>query len=443
MRFAAPAVSYTKANFSGNNFKIRGIGSDLTAASSDAGVGIHVNEVPVLAPRLFETEYYDVQQLSVLRGPQGTLYGRNSTGGALNMETAKASTDELFGNVEGQYGDYDHTKVVGHVNIPINESLAVRLAGIYLERDGYADNQFTGNDVDGRDQYSVRGSVRWLPTENTTVDLMVSYFDEDSNRSRSQKTQCEYDPLGALGCLPDSLGFSQPNAAAVLGSQLPSNQVSGALGAFDLFSQEQQTTPNDLRTVASRLDPEYTADETLVTLNIAHEFDQYTVSFVGGYQDTEVFSRVDYTWAVPQAVPINPLIEQLLPANYAALYSDGYSISSSSKSATGIIGGNVFSTSEGFEAYDESRGAADQASGEIRLQSDFDGPFNFLVGGFYMEASNDGDYWVFSTGLDYYAAVSVPGGAGIDGAGLVSPAFNSETENYELDSTAIFWRGLL
>jgi len=447
MRFAAPAVSYTKANFSGNNFKIRGIGSDLTAASSDAGVGIHVNEVPVLAPRLFETEYYDIQQLSVLRGPQGTLYGRNSTGGALNMETAKASTDEMYGNIEGQYGDYDHTKVVGHVNIPVTDTLAVRLAGIYLERDGYTKNQFTGNEIDGRDQYSVRGSVRWLPTENTTVDLMVSYFDEDSDRSRSQKTQCDYDPLGALGCLPDSLGFSQPNAAAVLGSQLPSIQVSGALGAFDLFSQEQLNTPRDLRTVASRLDPEYTADETLVTLNIAHEFDNYTMSFVGGYQDTEVFSQVDYTWNVPNPVPINPAIAAVLPTNYAALYSDGYSISSSSKSATGIVGGNVFSTSEGFEAYDESRSSNDQISGELRFQSDFDGPFNFLVGGFYMEASNDGDYWVFSTGLDYFAAVSTPGGLGInpetgiglgDGLGLVSPAFNSETKEYNLDSTAVF-----
>jgi outer membrane receptor protein involved in Fe transport len=68
MRFAAPNVSYTKANFAGNNFMIRGVGTNLVAASADAGVGVHVNEVPLISPRLFETEYYDVEQVAVLRG---------------------------------------------------------------------------------------------------------------------------------------------------------------------------------------------------------------------------------------------------------------------------------------------------------------------------------------------------------------------------------------
>ncbi len=164
IRFTAPNVSYVNGNFTGNNFQIRGIGTTLVAASSDQGVGIHVNEVPINSPRLFETEYYDVQAIEVLRGPQGTLFGRNATGGTVNMSTARAEVGEFLGNLEGQYGDYDHTKVVGHVNIPVGDSFAMRFAGIYLERDGYTDNLYTGNDVDGRDQYSVRVSIAWLPT---------------------------------------------------------------------------------------------------------------------------------------------------------------------------------------------------------------------------------------------------------------------------------------
>ena len=73
----------------------RGVGTNLVAASADSGVGIHVNEVPIFSPRLFETEYYDVEQVAVLRGPQGTLYGRNSTGGAVNMITRRAHSDAL------------------------------------------------------------------------------------------------------------------------------------------------------------------------------------------------------------------------------------------------------------------------------------------------------------------------------------------------------------
>jgi outer membrane receptor protein involved in Fe transport len=422
MRFTAPSVSYTKGNFTGSNFAIRGIGSNLVATSADAGVGIHVNEVPILSPRVFETEYYDVEQLSVLRGPQGTLYGRNSTGGAVNMSTAKPKLDEMFGNIEGQYGEFDHKKVVAHVNIPVSDTFAMRFAGIYLEREGYTENVYTGNDIDGRDQFSLRSSFKWLPTENTNVDLMVSYFDEDSSRSRSQKTQCDYDPTGALGCLPsDNLDFDLPNTSSTLATILASTAVLGPVGAFDLGSFNPLTTPRDLRKVESERDPEYSADETMVTLSIQHDFDDYTVAFVGGYQDTSVFSQMDYQWSVSDPVDVNPLLAVVVPNTYNAFYSDGcFPISGSSDTSTGIIGGIIDECRNSFEAYDESRATTEHYSGELRLQSNFDGDVNFLIGAFYMESQTDSDYWVIATGLDYFASL----GAGVDGVGLVSPAFN-------------------
>ena len=226
MRFAAPNVSYSKTNFTGNNFQIRGVGTNLIAASSDSGVGVHVNEVPLISPRLFETEYFDVEQVAVLRGPQSTLYGRNSTGGAVNMITRTASPDQLEGNLEGQLGNYDHKKINGALNIPLGEQFAARFAGLWLERDGYTDNIFTGNDVDGRDQYALRATFSWLG-ENTSADLMLSYFDEDSSRSRSQKTMCHNDPSGLLGCLPDKLDFDLPNPDSQLSNILASTAALG------------------------------------------------------------------------------------------------------------------------------------------------------------------------------------------------------------------------
>ena len=184
LRFTAPNVNFNKGNFTSSNFQIRGVGTNLVAASADAGVGIHVNEVPVFSPRLFETEYYDLAQVAVLRGPQGTLYGRNSTGGAVNMITNTASPDALEGHLEGQYGNYDHKKVVGSVNIPLGDEFAARFAGLWLERDGYTENLYTGNDIDDRDQYSLRASFNWS-AEDTTIDLMMSWFDEESSRTRS------------------------------------------------------------------------------------------------------------------------------------------------------------------------------------------------------------------------------------------------------------------
>ena len=80
-----PNVTFTKGNFTGANFRIRGVGSDLVATSGDSGVGVHQNDVPLTANRLFESEFYDVERVETLRGPQGTLYGRNATGGVVNV----------------------------------------------------------------------------------------------------------------------------------------------------------------------------------------------------------------------------------------------------------------------------------------------------------------------------------------------------------------------
>ena len=320
LRYTAPNVNYTKTNFTSSNFQIRGVGTNLIAASADAGVGIHVNEVPIFSPRLFETEYYDVAQVSVLRGPQGTLYGRNSTGGAVNMETRSAHSDALEGNLEAQYGNYEHKKIVGHINVPITEQFSMRAAGLWLERDGYTENLYTGNDIDGRDQYSARLSFNWTG-ENTTADLMLSYFDEESSRSRSQKQLCKNDPSGLLGCLPDGLDYEKPNPSSQLSNILASDALLGPLGIFPFGSNSTSEEPRHMRKVNADFDPIYEADETLVTLDIEHQLDNHTLALVAGYQDTTVFSRMDYTWNVGAPLEVPAVLELLAPETFNYLFS--------------------------------------------------------------------------------------------------------------------------
>ncbi len=439
LRFTTPNVTAAKTNFSAFNFQIRGIGRTLIATSGDAGVGINVNEVPVVAPRLFETEYFDVQALEILRGPQGTLYGRNSTGGAVNMNTARAATDEFTANVEGQYGDYDHSKLTGHINMPIGDRLAVRVAGLLLERDGYTENLFLGTDVDGRDQYSIRGSLTWEPTDDTTVDLMVSYFEEDSNRARSQKTMCQNDPTGLLGCSPDGLDFDMPHPSSQLVFLLSSTSVLGPLGIYEFGSNVRAYNPTDIREVYTEFDPTYESDETLVTLNISHAFDKHTMNIVAGYQETTVESEQDFLWNIwPVDVELSPALAALAPQNYASFWADGLlPISAKSENGTGSIGGYVKDRSNGIEAYDNSFADSDQSSLEVRFASDYDGNFNWLAGAFQMKFEAATAYYVFSNGLDYLSAV-VPVTVGLDGYGWVGPQFRNETVKYTLDSAALF-----
>ena len=140
MRFAAPNVSYTKANFAGNNFMIRGVGTNVIAASSDAGVGIHVNEVPIISPRLFETEYYDVEQVAVLRGPQGTLYGRNTTAGAINYVTRKPH-DEWGFKQRFTVGNYNHWASQTDLNIPVTDKFFLKFGYMRTHTDGWVENE--------------------------------------------------------------------------------------------------------------------------------------------------------------------------------------------------------------------------------------------------------------------------------------------------------------
>ncbi len=439
LRFAAPNVTVQKTNFSSTNFQIRGIGRSLTAASGDDGVGIHVNEVPVLSPRLFETEYFDVQALEVLRGPQGTLYGRNSTGGAVNMMTETAKTDEFSGNLEGQYGDYDHKKINGHINIPLSDRFGVRFAGLWLEREGYTENLYTGNDVDGRDQYALRASFAWEPTDDTTVDLMVSYFEEESTRTRSQKTMCKNEPTGLLGCAPDGLDFDFPHPNAQWTQLLASTDVLGPFGIYESGTNVRAFNPADLREVSSEFDPTYESDETLVTLSIGHSFDRHTINFVGGYQDTFVESEMDYLWSKNDPVELSPLLQAIAPLNYETFWAEGnVPISAKSENGTGSIGGHIKYSGDSLEAYDNSRAENEQYSMEFRVASEYDGNLNWLAGAFYMEAEIATQYYVFANGFDYLTAVVPPLTAGMDGYGWVAPQFRNATPQYDLTSQALF-----
>jgi outer membrane receptor protein involved in Fe transport len=96
---AVPNVTFSKTNFTSYNLQIRGIGTKLISGTADFGVGIHENNAPLTVSRFSEADFYDIDRIEVLRGPQGTLYGRNATGGVFNVLTAKPS-DNLQGRRE-------------------------------------------------------------------------------------------------------------------------------------------------------------------------------------------------------------------------------------------------------------------------------------------------------------------------------------------------------
>ncbi|HZF80896.1 MAG TPA: TonB-dependent receptor plug domain-containing protein, partial [Rubrivivax sp.] len=202
--------SIPNAVLTGNDrFTIRGIGNN--SLGGDNGVGLAINGATISV--FPQDELFDLERIEVLRGPQGTLFGRNTTGGALSVFT-KRPTDKLQGRLAVELGNYNHRRVEGMINIPINDNLRQRFAGYVLKRDGFTKNEFTGNRIDGRDQYSIRSSTRVFAGERTEVNLVLGLYDEDSSRTRESKRQCKAIPV--LGCSPDELGSDSPNYASTV-----------------------------------------------------------------------------------------------------------------------------------------------------------------------------------------------------------------------------------
>jgi outer membrane receptor protein involved in Fe transport len=453
LQFNVPNVSFSKTNFSGNNFQIRGIGTLLTAASADSGVGMHVNDVYLNAPLIFETEYYDMAQVEILRGPQGTLFGRNATGGVVNMKTARPDFEALSFDIDAQIGNYDHRKVKGAVNIPISDSIAARIAGIWLDREGYTDNLLTGNDVDGREQWSVRGSLRFDMGDNTRLDLIAHTFDEDSNRSRSQKQLCHQDPSAVLGCIPDTLPTEPINAMSTAGNLLSSNLLLGPLGIFDFFDSppnEEANNPSDMRKVRLQFEPTYEAEEDFFMAELKHEFsNDLTFTAIGAYQEAAVLSRQDYNGTAADtgaaALPAGFCSFSPAACAYFGMTEGGpvfvSSVPNKDTSLGAIAGPGEFHLTSRGSALDLSDFEADQTSFEFRIASNYGEGFDFLLAAYFMEFESSTNYFVQAPGLDYPSIVLANGAFAGNPDQFLSLApgyFNNETEAYELDSLGLF-----
>ena len=237
LQFHVPSVTYTKSNFGGAQFQIRGI---TTQFGLGAAIAQNENDIYLEAPNLVTGQYYDVERVEVARGPQSTSYGRAATGGAVNVITNKPNLDEFQARASFDYGSYNTMKPELMVNVPIIDGeLAVRVAALGVFHDGYEKNLYTGpqiypgtpvhNSINGQGTASGRASIRWEPSANTTVDVVAELGYENDSRVRGDKQACHRDPSGVIGCLPDRLGFEPINVLSTLGATLSSKQGITAL----------------------------------------------------------------------------------------------------------------------------------------------------------------------------------------------------------------------
>jgi len=429
LQLTLPNITFTKTNFTSSSFTIRGIGDLCVGVSCDQATAIHLNDSPLFATRLFETEFFDLERVEVLRGPQGTLFGRNATAGVVNVVAAKPKMGLFEASGDVEYGNYNAMKVKGMINVPIGENVAFRGAGVFVKRDGYTTNLNGGPDLDDRELYSVRGSLRFEPTPDTTIDLYASYFRENDNRMRIQKQYCQRDPTGVLGCLNSSRNAESFNGNSTVASVLTSQEFLATQGiptAFalgSLYGPDQYagiSVPTDPRTVNTAFTPEYFASELTFQGKIEHDFGPISAQLSGTYQKVKLDSRQDYNNNIGRrdiyANGLNTLAAAAaglvpgLPAAYfapiaAAIIPNGpdgvLCTSDTDTIGLGSFGGNSNCATSPLQ-YDRSNDQNSSWSAEAIISSDLDGPFNFLIGGIYADFHlTENSFYVNAFGLDY------------------------------------------
>ena len=165
---------------------IRGIGTENFTVGGDPGVATYVDGAYIARSSSGIFDFFDVERVEVLRGPQGTLYGRNATGGVINV-ISRAPSDELEVRGALTYGNYDTVRAEAAISGPISGGVRARLAGLYSKRDGFTTNIFPGVDargldeLDTKDLWALRGRLDFDLGERVTLELIADIYRDDSN----------------------------------------------------------------------------------------------------------------------------------------------------------------------------------------------------------------------------------------------------------------------
>ncbi|MCC2601641.1 TonB-dependent receptor domain-containing protein [Sphingopyxis yananensis] len=427
---AIPNVNFSKSNFSMYNFSIRGIGTKAISASSDPAVAINFNNTPLIRNRLFEAEFFDMERIEVLRGPQGTLYGRNATGGVVNLIPAQPTAD-FAGEVKGEIGSYETRRLSGMLNVPLADTLGLRVSGAWTKRDGFDYNTFTQKRTNGRDLYSTRAILRWEPSDRLSVNAIWQHFEEDDDRLRTGKQLCTRDPgpdrvgnvavtdpwlRGGMsqGCLPKSLyddaAYGAPNAYSYaflyVGGNIAWGRLPGPAGGTrpgPIVASTDGTDPyegivqsKNLREISSGYDPIFRANNDFFQLNLDFNVtDNVKIISQTGYASDKFYSTQDYNRYNPlkpmfndsrglvnsRNVPFDPPGE---PGKFPGATPNGIFCDPQLGCRDRMIGADLMTS--------DNR----QWTQELRVQSDFSSNFNFNIGLNYIDFKTQDNYYVFN-----------------------------------------------
>jgi iron complex outermembrane receptor protein len=345
-----PGLSASRITaFNAASFAMRGVGLTDIIVYQDTPVGVQVDDfvMPSVQTQLLDT--FDIAKVEVLRGPQGTLFGKNTTGGAMNIQTKRPDMSEFGADVRLSYGSFNERRAQAAIDLPIvKDTLSLRFAGSYAKSDGYyklgatygpitpliaseipgitgISGQGTGEDAGGIDSNNGRVKLQWNPTDDATVLLQYEWL-----RDRSDAVPSFNDTPPEGPYVWNFLGFTRPTG--------------------DPLKNMASTNRNDS---LLEMGKGQVIDVDGIYLNLDWDFGSHTLFAVAGKRDQEEHLPNTYTGAAP----INEV------------------------------------TGEPLSLFDATRDTSRETTQfEVRLASNLDGPINYVVGAF--QQTNDAEFCV-------------------------------------------------
>ncbi|MCH1492553.1 MAG: TonB-dependent receptor, partial [Luminiphilus sp.] len=331
--YAPNVVAGQQPGFNSANFAIRGVGQNGIILYYENQVGVIVDDFVIPHIQTANIEMLDIAAIEILRGPQGTLFGKNTTGGAINVKTNRAQLDQNTLDIQGRVAQYGRYEGQGVLNLALGDTAALRVAGLYMKSDGWYSNsaaygpvadfgvgyplagtsgQGDGADVGGDDVFSGRVKLRWQPTDALDIQLAYEIVRDD-------------------GDSPPSYNNTPPNTGYLW------NSIGFTRDAGDPLDRVAITNRND---TLLEMEKGHQIDVDGLYLNLDWDINSdYTLSFFAGHRETD--SR--------------------LPSTY-----------------TGEVGP--------VSLFDANRQDVRETTQlELRVASDLDGPLNWVGGVFYQE----------------------------------------------------------
>ena len=399
LQLATPSLQFAAADGRGGSFAIRGITNLATSATADSGVEVHVNDIPMGRTTAQDGEFFDLERVEVLRGPQGTLFGRNSVGGAINMITARPNFEEFSASIDTDFSEYGGQKIKGHLNLQGNDYTALRIAYQGVERDGLADNIYskaTVSEIDNRSSDAFRVSLGLRPTDQTSITIVYEDYSEDSTRNLRNNTFCKRDPSFVAGCTPGAdyaYELTHP-----MGTYVENLMVLSGLLDYTPFT-DMSGAPQGFYQVNMRGTPTYEVEQDSLQVLIEHDLTENLMLNISGMtKDRDFDNTRGYNSEEMQKLRFNDDVPAF-PGGLVPL--SGYGPECSLEDGTfGVFGGCVTESLNYPVGYDRTLQSIQDDVFEIRMSSSFEGSINFILGGIWSKSEGDYIYDIPANGLD-------------------------------------------